>query len=109
MKNAALLLVFTVMCAGAASAQQSNVIHIATKQDATVQMSKPPIRQGSMVQIVVTVNEVPNTNGRVYADVGPADETSPTPGFAAGIGKGQTEVTLTATLPLDAKLGKWVV
>jgi hypothetical protein len=102
MKNIFLLLTLSAICVAGAD-------QIVAKQNANAQMTKEPIRQGSTLQITVTLDRAPNTNGRVFADVGPADGSLPALSTNVQIGKGQTEVSMYGILALDAKLGKWVI
>jgi hypothetical protein len=82
-------------------------LQISAKQSATAQMSKDPIRQGSAIEITITLDKAPNTDGRVYAELTPDGEQSAAASVQSGTAKGQTSVTLRGTLTLEAKLGKW--
>jgi hypothetical protein len=84
-------------------------IRIAAKQSATAQVSKEAIRQGSTLKIAVTLDRGPNTDGVVLAEVAPIDANSQPLGMGTNVRKDQTTTTLELLLPLDAKLGKWVV
>ena len=82
-------------------------IQIAARQNASSQMSKEPIRQGSAIEITVTLDKASNTGGRVYAELTPDGEKSAAAGVQGATTKGQTSVSLRGTLTLEAKLGKW--
>jgi hypothetical protein len=82
---------------------------VAAKQSATAQMGKDVIRQGSRIEVSVTLDKAPNTAGRVYAELTPEGEKSAAASVQSETIKGQTTVTLVGTMTLEAKLGKWSI
>lgn len=82
-------------------------LSITAKQNATAQMSKEAIRQGSAIEITITLDKAPNTDGRVYAELTPDGDKVAAASAQSATAKGQTTVTLRGTLTLDAKLGMW--
>lgn len=82
---------------------------VAAKQSATAQIGKDAIRQGSHIEVTVTLDKASNTAGRVYAELAADGDKSSATGVQNATSKGQTTVTLVGTIPLEAKLGKWSI
>jgi hypothetical protein len=82
--------------------------HISKGQSASTKVRTGEIRQGDIVNMNVTVEKAPNIDGRIFVDVGP-DGAASVITLTGGLNREATQCQVGERLPLDAKLGKWVV
>jgi hypothetical protein len=95
----AVVILVTVMPARTTRGQEAGTAH----------MAKAKVTQGDNIFMDVALDKAPNRDGVIYVRVVPDG----TPGGAidlnCGLGASQTKCEASARMPLDAKLGKWII
>lgn len=76
---------------------------------ATAHMGNPKITQGDNMSVDVTLDQGSNLDGSVYVQAFPDGSTDNAVGLSCGVEASQTKCQAGARMPLDAKLGKWVI
>jgi hypothetical protein len=76
---------------------------------ATTHMGNPKITQGDNMSVDVTLDQGANLDGSVYVQAFPDGSTDNGVGLGCGVEASQTKCQAGARMPLDAKLGKWVI
>lgn len=76
---------------------------------AAVRMENAKVTQGENMTMDVTVDPAPNLSGSIYVRVLPDGATNGGITLNCGVGSSQRSCTVGARMPLDAKVGRWVV
>jgi hypothetical protein len=82
--------------------------HISRGQSASTNVKNGEIKQGDILNMDVTVEKAPSVDGRIFVDVGPDAGASPVT-LLCNLNRDSTKCQAGERLPLDAKVGKWVV
>jgi len=84
--------------------------HAARGQTAgTAHIEKGKITQGDSMSMDVTLDKGSNLAGNVYVVAFPDGATNEGVTLSCGLNPTQTSCTATTRMPLEAKLGKWVI
>lgn len=78
------------------------------QSNGTAQMSTAKVAQGKQVSMDVTVDKAANVGARIYVDVSPEGSQNQFQLWCQ-LPAGQVKCSAANTLPVDAKLGKWVI
>jgi hypothetical protein len=82
--------------------------HISRGQSASTNLKSIEIKQGDILNLDVTVEKAPNVDGRIFVDAGP-DGGPAEITLRCNLDRDSTKCQAGERLPLDAKVGKWVV
>jgi hypothetical protein len=75
----------------------------------TAQMTNSKVTQGDNMAMKVLLDRASNRDGSIGVTVFPEGATNGGLGLSCGLASGQDSCQATARMPLDAKLGRWVV
>jgi hypothetical protein len=76
---------------------------------ATTHMGDPKITQGDNMSVDVTLDQGANLYGTVYILAFPDGSTDNGIGLSCSVPASQTKCQAISRMPLDARLGKWVI
>jgi hypothetical protein len=82
--------------------------HISQGQVATAEVKTKEIRQGDTLSMDVSVDRAPNLDGRIVVRISP-DGGGLQIEMNCTLNRGETKCQTGTRLPLDAKLGKWMI
>jgi hypothetical protein len=84
--------------------------HTARGQEAgTAHMEKAKVTQGDNIFMDVALDKAPNRDGVIYVRVIPDGVSNAPLDLTCGLGASQTKCQASARMPLDARLGKWII
>ena len=92
-------ILFTVMPARTTQGQEAGTTH----------MAKAKVIQGDNIFMDVALDKAPNRDGVIYVRVIPDGTPGGAIDLSCGLGASQTKCEASARMPLDAKLGKWII
>ncbi len=75
----------------------------------TAHMEKAKVTQGDNIFMEVALDKAPNRDGVIYVRVIPDGTPGGAIDLSCGLGASQTKCQASARMPLDAKLGKWII
>jgi hypothetical protein len=84
-------------------------LRIRAQQNASAQIGREPVKQGSALKVTVSLDKAPNHVGSLSIDVAAADDDSSKFALGDRWPEGQKTGSVGGTVPFNAKLGKWVV
>ena len=74
-----------------------------------MQVRTQKVSQGSNVSMDVVVDKAANLNANIYVEAVPEGAAGGGITLSSGLPEGQTKCTASGGLPIDAKVGKWVI
>jgi|ERR1700722_2905581 hypothetical protein len=79
------------------------------QETGTARMEKAKIKQGDNITMDVAVDKASNFGGMIYARIHPDGVPTDRIDLGCRLAVSQTHCTANGTIPLGAKLGKWVI